>query len=321
MLEKSIELGINSLDVGNGIWLLNTTSSNNNTDIVGCAQIVMAITSIIMLWLVSRFNKKTLIQTQQQIEQQKKQWDKDFFLKYKQQKFLEFRTNFISIMAHVDMFHRIMGPGFIGIDMFNNDKRQFVYVPVVLQEYPTANMVALNALQDTQNFIKFMKNEDLFINDVMWLYNDILSFAESFANFLTVVVQKQIMEQAFHKVDSKLESESNVNMRILYLMNWPSIIRNNTRTSILGATLNKMLLRDLPGDNYKKFVEVANNNEDFYYYICVVRGWMNMWKSVIDGILLPNIDSIKLSKNCDFNREQSLSNVEEPVFIKVIPEN
>ena len=65
---------------------------------------------------------------------------------------------------------------------------------------------------------------------------------------------------------------------------------------------------------------MANTDECFYYYVCIVNGWINMWKKAIDSILLPNVDSIELSKNSDLNTEQFLSEVEEPVFIKVVPD-
>lgn len=301
---------------------MNIVWAKNKIDVSGWATIVMALLSALSLWAAVRSNKKSLDKAQQQIDCQKQQWNDEFYLKYKQQKFIEFRTHFLKLVSVVRMFHNIMGPGIFGMDFFKPEEEgKFIYQPVITQGSQTPNILFSESLQSVCKFIDFMTNEEPFVNEIKWLYDDLLSFAQSFMAFLTSVNNYNLMNKSFGPETFGWISHSDNNMRYLYLTHYTRIIRDNTNISLLHAIKNKKLLNDLPGDNRNKFLEVAANDVEFDYYLCVINEWIELWKNTIDEVLGPSSGRIVLSCDIDLKSEKVPEKVNIRSYIKVTPDN
>ncbi len=306
------------MDVSNSLQLP-LIYEPSKIDISGWATIAMAVISMFSLWAAVRANKKHATQIQQQIDIQKQQWADEFFLKYKQQKFIEFRASFIELIMCVRNFQNIMGPGFLSIDFFKPDaSNDFVYTPVITQLTPE-NFLADN-FRIVYKFIDFLLMEELFINEIPWVYKDLNSFSHSFLSFLHSVKNKGLMNQSFEFIDNHWVSKPNKDMRYLYMRHWTKIVRDNVNTSMLHAIKNKECLNDLSGDNSAKMHDVANNDAEFHYYLCMVNTWIDMWKETVDSVLIPTSNKLKVSQNPELEQEQTPASVKVPQYIKVIPD-
>lgn len=301
---------------------MNIVWAKNKIDVTGWATIAMALISALSLWAAVRSNKKSLAKAQQQMDCQKQQWNDEFYLKYKQQKFIEFRTRFLKMVSVVKMFHNIMGPGIFGMDFFKPEEEgKFIYQPIITQASQTPNMLFSESMQSVNAFIAFMVNEEPFVDEIKWLYDDLLSFSQSFVAFLISVSNHNLMNKSFDQDPYGWSSHPDNDMRYLYLSHYPRIIRDNTSTSLLHAVKSKKFLNDLPGDNREKFLTVAASDVEFDYYLCIVNEWIELWKNTIDAVLSPSNERIMLSNDIDLKLEKVPERVNVRSYIKVTPDS
>lgn len=296
----------------------NAILAENKPGLGDCVQFGMLVVAVATFIAGVCANKKTLKQVQHQIDCQQQQWNDEFYLRYKQQKFIEYRTRFISLCDIVYTFHRIMGPGILGYDFFNpNQEAKFVYSPIVIPISQTPGLFIAEGLKVTHEFLEFMKNEELFINETKWLHRDLTAFANSFFAFLTSVNQAGLINKSFKQINGNWQSCIDKEMRYLYLRYWPHIIRNDVGTSMLQATPNKNMLTDVPGDNYDRFRLLADNDAEFHYYTCIVNEWLEMWRGEIDAVLAPSGKRIKLSDAC-CDTEKTPKSITVPQYFNII---
>lgn len=301
---------------------MNIVWAKDKIDVSGWAAIVMAAISLAGLLVSIRSNKKTLDMTERQIDCQKQQWNDEFYLKYKQQKFIDFRTHFLTIVSAVRAFHKIMGPGIFGIDFFKPQQGgSFIYQPFVIPKPQTPDTLLSESMQATYKFLEFITNEEPFVNEIKWLYADLQSFAQSFAAFLTSIQSNKLIMATFNNEASAWVSHPDHNMRYLYLSHWTKITRDKTDFSLWHAIKNKEFLNDLPCDSRDKFFGVAKNDVEFSYYLCIVNEWIELWKNTIDSVLGPSSEKIKLSNNDGLNLEKAPMQVTIPQYIKITPDN
>lgn len=324
MLEFSIDstdLIREIMDISNNMRL-QLVHNSSIVDITGWATIVMAAVSALSLCVALRTSNRQLNKVQQQIDNQKQQWTDEFFLKYKQQKFIEFRIKFLDVVGCVRTFHKVMGPGFLGMDFFKPQMESFFeYQPVYMEEPQNPDVCLSDSMKTVYELINFMVTEEVFINDIKWLYRDILSFSNSFLSFLQSINFNKLMKPSFVLNGTKWISQPNMDMRYLYLKHWTKIERDNVHTSLLHATKNKELLNDLSGDNFEKMRSIASDDKNFYYYLCVINEWVDMWRNTIDSVLLPASKKLKLSQNIELEKEQVPTKVTVPHYIKVVPDS